>query len=220
MLLKKNRHHLLALLESFKKMGFEMNYSILNAADFGVPQNRRRLFIVGGRGFMINLPSPTVKRHITVREAIGDLEDDFEKPNHTRNQHADKVVKRWAALRPGESDPFYHRARLYADRPSVTIRAGGGYGPRGNHLAGFHPPIHYKFPRQLTVREAARIQGFPDWWIFEGSKTSTGRQVGNAVPPPLAAAVAAEVRRALLEWRQNGRRRVPPASGQLHLLGT
>lgn len=205
MMLKKNRHHLADLIRSFEGLGFTMRLGVLNAADFGTPQSRRRLIILGGRGFSIELPTPTVSRHTTVREAIEDLEDDRSAPNHTPNRHAPHVVKRWAALAEGESDPNYHRARLYADRPSTTIRAGGGYGPKGNHLAGFHPPIHYRFPRQLTVREAARLQGFPDRWIFDGSKTAQGRQVGNAVPPPMAAAIAAQVAAALSA--QKSRRR-------------
>ncbi len=200
---KKNRRHLGMLLESLEELGYVVSYDILNAADYGVPQIRRRLIVLGGRGFRIELPRPTHVTHLTVKEAIGDLEENQTASNHTRNNHAPHVRARWAALGPGEIDPGYRRARLWADRPSSTIRAGGGYGPKGDHLAGFHPPIHYRFPRQLTVREAARIQGFPDTWVFDGSKTAQGRQVGNAVPPPLAAAIAAKIREAL-DSRQEG----------------
>lgn len=194
----KHSRHLQDLLEAFEQEGFIMTVGVLDAADYGVPQHRKRLFVLGGRGFKIELPAPTVERHVTVREAIGDLEEDCTTPNHTRNKHAPHVAERWSKLGPGEMDPNYRRSRLDPDKPSVTIRAGGGMGPRGDHLAGFHPPIHYKFPRQLTVREAARIQGFPDDWIFAGSKTAQGRQVGNAVAPPVAAAVAESVKAALV----------------------
>ncbi|WP_027184797.1 DNA cytosine methyltransferase [Desulfovibrio inopinatus] len=205
MLNAKNKHHFEEMVKSFEAHGYRVNYSILNASDFGVPQNRRRLVLVGGLGFEIKLPSPTVKREVTVREAIEDLLKTKRAPNHEPNKHAPHVVARWKKLKEGESDPNYRRARLYADRPSSTIRAGGGYGPNDDHLAGFHPPIHYKLPRQLTVRESARIQGFPDSWIFCGSKTAQGRQVGNAVPPPLANAVAKEVRKALTSYfSENG----------------
>lgn len=196
---RKNRQHFNALVRTFEDHGFQIRHGVLNAADFGVPQMRKRVFVLGGRGFEIPLPKARVpeEEYVTVREAIEDLEDDHDAPNHVRNNHAAHVVERWSKLAEGESDPSYRRSRLVADEPSVTIRAGGGYGPNGDHLAGFHPPIHYKFPRQLTVRESARLQGFPDSWVFGGSKTAQGRQVGNAVPPPLAAAVAASVKEAL-----------------------
>jgi DNA (cytosine-5)-methyltransferase 1 len=197
MLHKKNRHHLDALLDSFEALGYELSIGVLNAVDFGTPQNRKRLVILGGLGFKIEFPDETVLRPVTVSEAICDLEGCTEAPNHTPNRHAPHVIMRWKKLAEGETDPLYRRARLFADRPSSTIRAGGGYGPKGNHLAGFHPPIHYRLPRQLTVRESARIQGFPDDWIFGGSKTAQGRQVGNAVAPPMARAIAKQVRLAL-----------------------
>lgn len=190
MLHTKNRMHFTELVSSLEALGFVVNYGVLNAADFGVAQNRRRLFVVAGRGFAIDLPKPSNVRPRTVREAIGDLVRKKNVPNHIPNQHADHVVRRWDQLKPGEADPNYRRARLDPDLPSTTIRAGGGHGPKGDHLAGFHPPIHFSLPRQLTVREAARIQGFPDSWIFQGSKTAQGRQVGNAVAPPVAEAVA------------------------------
>jgi len=207
MLRPSTRMYFNELLTAFEGLGFILSYGILNAADFGVPQNRRRLVVIGGRGFKIPLPSPTVKKHRTVRWAIADLERAHDAPNHEPNDHAPHVVARWSKLEEGEEDPGYRRARLYADRPSSTIRAGGGFGPKGDHLGGFHPPIHYALPRQLTVREAARIQGFPDSWKFDGSKTAQGRQVGNAVPPPLGTAIARAVAKALAGRSQTSRRR-------------
>lgn len=198
---KRHKKNFDELIHAFESHGFVMNYGVLDAADFGVPQHRKRLFILGGKGFRIPLPKPTCKHYVSVKEALEDLEDNYTASHHTRNNHAPHVVERWEKLGPGEVDPNYRRARLDPERPSTTIRAGGGYGPNGNHLGGFHPPIHYKFPRQLTVREAARIQGFPDEWIFEGPKTIQGRQVGNAVAPPVAAAVAQEVAKALVASR-------------------
>lgn len=201
----KNREHLDDLLEHLERDGYRVNYSVLDAADFGVPQRRRRLIVVGGRGFDIRLPKPSASRRVTVGEAILDLVDRTAL-NHEPNDHAQHVVDRWSRLAPGESDPGYRRSRLDARLPSVTIRAGGGYGPKGNHLGGFHPPIHPTLPRQLTVREAARLQTFPDDWEFKGPKTIQGRQVGNAVPPALAEAVAREIIAAL------EKRRMIPAS--------
>ena len=187
----KNEDHLHGIAEALRALGYAVELRILNAADYGVPQVRRRIFLMGLLGGSPSFPAPNAEHPRTVREAIGDLIGKTDEAlNHVPNKHAPHVVERWDKLAYGEVDPNYRRARLPADKPSHTIRAGGGYGPKGDHLAGFHPPIHYQLPRQLTVREAARLQSFPDEWVFKGSKTAQGRQVGNAVPPLLAEAVA------------------------------
>lgn len=194
----RNREHFEGIEKSLEEMGYNFDARVLNAADFGVPQNRKRLIVIGVRGADPHFPEPTVGDPPSVAEAIGDLLDMVDPAfNHRPNNHAPHVVERWKRLDYGETDPNYRRARLDPSLPSHTIRAGGGMGPNGDHLAGFHPPIHYELPRQLTVREAARIQSFPDEWIFQGSKTAQGRQVGNAVPPLLAQAVAEALRETL-----------------------
>ena len=214
MLRPSTRGYFDSILEAFRKLGFTLTYGVLNASDYGVPQNRKRLVVIGGKGFSVPLPLPTVTNPLTVRQAIGDLVRARNVPNHEPNKHAPHIVKRWDALAEGEEDPGYRRARLYADKPSVTIRAGGGFGPKGNHLAGFHPPIHYSLPRQLTVRESARLQGFPDSWIFAGSKTAQGRQVGNAVPPPLAAAIAITIAAELRKQKKQKKSSAKPYSAK------
>lgn len=192
---KKNGDHLAGIMDSLTAQGYDFDYGVLNAADFGSPQARRRLVVIGVRGAKATLPKPTHEgRHATVGETLMGLERNYSQEwNHVPPKHAPHVVERWNRLAPGETDPNYRRARLDAAKPSTTIRAGGGLGPNGDHLAGFHPPIHPTLPRQLTVREAAKIQSFPDSWIFKGSKTAQGRQVGNAVPVALAAAIARHV---------------------------
>lgn len=197
---KRNGDHLTGIMSALEEQGFDFAMGVLNAADFGVPQNRRRLIVVGVRDGEAKLPKPDpAMRQMTVNDAISDLATMPDAPtfNHVANSHAPHVIARWSALAPGQIDPNYRRGRLDAGKPSVTIRAGGGYGPKGNHLAGFHPPIHPSLPRQLTVREAARIQSFPDDWYFCGPKTIQGRQVGNAVPVKLASAIAWTVRELL-----------------------
>lgn len=197
---KKNAHHLNEFIAHLEQLGYSVTYGILNAADFGVPQERKRLILLAGLGWTPELPKPTHSdKRVSAKQAIGDLVKGAKKGilNHEPNDHAPHVVERWIRLAEGEVDPNYRRGRIYSDRPSPTIRAGGGHGPRGDHLAGFHPPIHYKLPRQLTVRESARIQSFPDDWIFQGSKTAQGRQVGNAVPPLLARAIGEALRAGL-----------------------
>jgi DNA (cytosine-5)-methyltransferase 1 len=192
---RKNGDHLSGIMSALEGQGYKFDYGVLNAADYGVPQARRRLIVVGLRDGVPTLPEPThVGRHLTVRQAIEDLDENFDEEfSHVPPVHAPHVAARWDQLGPGETDPNYRRARLHPDKPSTTIRAGGGYGPRGDHLAGFHPPIHPWRPRQLTVREAARLQSFPDDWILKGSKTAQGRQIGNAVPVRLAEAIGTQV---------------------------
>ncbi len=194
---KHNGDHLTGIMRALEEQGFNFSLGVLNAAEFGVPQSRRRLIVVGVRDGLAKLPTPKPAQRLrNVNDAILDLASMPDTPsfNHVANMHADHVVKRWSLLEPGQTDPNYRRGRLDGNRPSVTIRAGGGYGPKGNHLGGFHPPIHPTLPRQLTVREAARLQTFPDSWFFCGPKTIQGRQVGNAVPVELAAAIADTVR--------------------------
>lgn len=196
---KKNGDHLSGIIRALESQSYSFEYGVLNAADYGVPQARKRLIVIGVRGGRPELPTPTVREHSSSLEAISDLIGVAPDPkiNHVPNRHDPRVVARWSRLAPGEVDPNYRRSRLDPSRPSVTIRAGGGYGPNGNHLGGFHPPIHPTLPRQLTVREAARIQTFPDDWFLCGPKTIQGRQIGNAVPVRLAEAIARAVARSL-----------------------
>ncbi|WP_160331275.1 DNA cytosine methyltransferase [Rhodococcus ruber] len=211
---KRNDDHLTGIMHHLNEEGFNFAYGVLNAADYGVPQARRRLIILGVRNGVASLPEPITKNSpIPVWDAISDLVDHPSDPslNHTPNRHAPHVIERWNRLGPGESDPNYNRARLDPKKPSVTIRAGGGYGPSGNHLAGFHPPIHPTLPRQLTVREAARIQTFPDDWFLCGPKTIQGRQIGNAVPVKLAETIARHVVNLLV--KSTGIRETEPSLG-------
>lgn len=198
MMNKKNSHHIEEFIKRLSSLGYSTKYAVLDASAFGVPQSRKRLIVVAGLGFTPELPvaNPDAIK-VSAKEAIHDLLNRSDVPNHEPNKHAPHVIERWKKLKEGEVDPNYRRGRIYSDRPSPTIRAGGGHGPNGDHLAGFHPPIHYQLPRQLTVRESARIQSFPDDWIFCGSKTAQGRQVGNAVPPLLAKALGEALKRSI-----------------------
>ena len=231
--------------EGFRRDMLRAGYDVdepwlLDAADYGVPQRRRRVFIVGARcGLTLPAPpTPLGDKAPTTREAIGDLEaledrlpgpsgehdgelgpaspyalrlrgeiaDDDNRarprPRPTslmgcgRVRHATAIQQRFRDVSPGTSDPISRFLRLHPDSPAPTIRA-GTLPDRGSHTAP--RPIHYTFPRCITVREAARLQSMPDWFQVDRTKWRGYMQVGNAVPPLLARAVAGAIRRTAQE---------------------
>jgi DNA (cytosine-5)-methyltransferase 1 len=174
------RHNALSLrkvIEDFRALGYEVPFPHLyHAADYGVPQNRERVIIVGtlpGEQPFVH-PEPVCLRsdRVTALHALHDLEKlaEDESINHV-----------WSRA---NRSPDQGNRRLNADRPGHTI------------LAECHGNIqyHYKLPRRISMREAARIQSFPDNFIFDAKLRETERQVGNAVPPVLAWHVAEAVR--------------------------
>lgn len=158
--------------------------AILNAADYGIPQNRCRLFIVGNR---------TSDKFIfpEASQAIVPAYKAFEKPvdgleNHVTRQHKAESIIRYIELEYGERDHLGRVDRLDPNLPSKTVIGGGMRGGGRSHL---HPII----PRTLSVRESARLQTFPDKFIFRGSSARQFTQVGNAVPPLLALQLARSI---------------------------
>ena len=210
------------IVELFNSMGYSLNMGVLNAADYGVPQNRRRAVIIGKKdGNAPELPDPTNKS-VTVWDAISDLaylesgegkeeqeykypaESDYEKMlrkdssklfNHIATKHSPLALERLALIPPNagrEVLPEEHLTksiysgtwtRMKKDEISVTITTRFDTPSSGKFT---HPFLN----RAITVREAARIQSFPDNFHFVGNKGSQMKQVGNAVPPLLAAAIA------------------------------
>jgi DNA (cytosine-5)-methyltransferase 1 len=202
--------------------GWRIVADVLNAADYGVPQRRRRAIVIGSRVGDPSLPKAThgegLRPWATVRDAIGGLPKPVgtepradagapldlhfgRKPTaisreryravppggnrfDLQKNRLDLTPRCWVRKTSGGTDLF---GRLWWDRPSVTIRTEFFKPEKGRYL---HPEQH----RPITHREAARLQSFPDSFRFVGSKTEIARQIGNAVPPLLAAAIAAEVR--------------------------
>jgi len=183
------------ILSKLRELGFEVRAQIVAASDYGVPQLRRRLIVMGIKGAKtVSFPTPThgpgLFGHHSVHEAISDLPDagEFGETgiyNHEPTQHSLDMIKRLAKLKPGERERSSFHDRLHPDRLSYTLRAGSG---------NFTPlrPIHYRYNRVITARESARIQGFSDDFIWPDRipRLQQYRQIGNAVPPPLAAAFA------------------------------
>lgn len=201
--------------KEFSKLGYTITDKILFAPDYGVPQIRKRLFFVGLKnGEVFEFPEPLVTsdKYVGCEAAIGDLHDftddlgsdiaEYKKPattpyqkkmrnntdklfNHVGTKHTDLVIDvisqvpeggNHKDLPPGvgESRKFNEAwTRYHSQKPSKTIDTG-----HRNHF-------HYKYHRVPSVRENARLQSFPDDFVFYGNKTQQYKQVGNAVPPLL-----------------------------------
>lgn len=206
------------------KEGFQTDAAILNTADYGAPQTRRRTIVIGWKGRLWAPQFPPLPTHAepgkgsnlppwrTVREYISDLpapvhdeiKGDAPLNLHIRRNPTEKSLARYKAVPPGGNRFDLQRnaldltpacwirktsggtdlfGRLWWDRPSVTIRTEFYKPEKGRYL---HPDQH----RPITHREAARLMGFPDDFVFRGTKVEIARQIGNAVPPPFAGALA------------------------------
>lgn len=157
---------------------------VLLAAEHNVPQNRTRLFIIGNRlGKDFHPPKPT-GHQLCCEGAFRLALDGIE--NHITRSHSAESIQRYMKLDYGCRDQLGRVDRLNPTLPSKTVIAGGTAGGGRSHL---HPYI----PRTLSVRESARLQTFPDDYVFLGPSARQFTQVGNAVPPVLAAQLAAAI---------------------------
>ncbi len=154
---------------------------VLNSAHYGVPQARERLFVVGTRnGSKFVFPEESTSQigcGSVLRPILKEV------PNHETRTHRLSSLRRYRTLDYGQRDQLGRVDRLDPNAPSKTVIAGGNTGGGRSHL---HPEI----PRTLTVRECARLQTFPDSYAFVGPMGRQFTQVGNAVPPVLAAQMA------------------------------
>lgn len=198
-----HRDRFLAIKARLSEIGFEVREAILNAADYGVPQSRTRLILVG---FNRNLcegaawsPPEPLQTRVTVRQTFEGLPEPtyFRKglapadirhhPNHWCMQPKSPKFTRAGALLEGKRS---HRSfkTLSWDEPSITV----AYGHREVHV---HPGCH----RRLSVFEAMLLQGFPPTYVLTGNLSSQITQVSEAVPPPMAYAIASSIREQLTD---------------------
>ena len=212
-----------SILQKFTNMGYNIQYKILCAADYGVPQNRKRVVFVGIKKGHFEYPA-VMEEKVSCSMALSDLptlenelgdenvpyltkpQNHYQKlmrknsqmvMNHVAASHSEKVKKIISLVPDGGNykdlpDEYansrnFHVAwtRFASDKPAPTIDTG--------HRHHFH----YKYNRVPTVRECARLQSFPDDFIFLGNKTQQFRQVGNAVPPLMAQCIAEQLKKVL-----------------------
>jgi DNA (cytosine-5)-methyltransferase 1 len=236
------------LLESANRLGYTCSYRILNAADYGVPQIRERLFLVGTRERVPfefpeathcrresgDLFSSSLRSWRTAGEVLNDLDTDVDDDagHKAGGKHQDLLQ----LVPPGDNYLFFTEERghpkplfrwrsrywsfllkLSPDLPSWTIQA-----RRSNNMG----PFHWR-SRILRINEVKRLQGFPDKWFLAGNVEQQWRQIGNAVPPPLAAALGAALKRHLeqsdergTDTRKPGRKAVETPQPERILSGT
>jgi hypothetical protein len=174
-----------AAIDQLESAGYAVEQPfVLDASHFGIPQQRQRLFVVGSRsGHSFVRPEPATAPAAAGSVLVG---RNGSAPNNETREHKAESILRYSKLGYGERDQLGRVDRLDPVLPSKTVIAGGTNGGGRSHL---HPEI----PRTLSVRECARLQTFPDDYIFVGPTARQFTQVGNAVPPVLAAQIGRSV---------------------------
>ncbi|GAA3514055.1 DNA cytosine methyltransferase [Georgenia daeguensis] len=180
--------------QQLKDLGYRPDWHLLNASDFGVPQLRPRVVFVAIRedvGRPFEWPTPSSDPAPTVGEALGDL----------MAANGWEGAEEWAARANTIAPTLVGGSKKHGGPdlgPTRARRAWEALGVNGKTLAEEAPEPGFKGMPRLTVRMAARIQGFPDDWEITGRKTNAYRQVGNAFPPPVARAVGEQIKTTLL----------------------
>ncbi len=183
----------LHLKSQLNKLGYTVEWRLLNASDFGVPQLRPRVVIVAIRKDLVEaFDWPTVLPHNP--PTVGETLKDLMAANNWRG------AARWAAQANDIAPTIVGGSKKHGGPdlgPTRARQAWATLGVEGRTIAETAPERDFVGMPRLTVRMVARIQGFPDSWQFQGRKTNAYRQVGNAFPPPVARAVANNVKVAL-----------------------
>jgi len=235
----KHKQILKEIIQELESIGYEIirPWQVLNAKDYGVPQSRERLFLIGAKYGKVlpDYPDPRAYKVVNCDQALGDLPDSeiFEEllesdevlfsylkkasgysslmrctndstwklgykrnwnrkllTSSLRTNHTEISRRRFQETQPSKVEKISRFHKLSADGFANTLRAGTD-SARGAFTSP--RPIHYKYPRCVTVREMARLHGFPDWFRFHKTKWHGARQIGNSVPPPLGYALGKEL---------------------------
>lgn len=183
-LLYQNKWYLEEILDRLSALGYQIDAKVLNAVHYGVPQNRERLIVVGHKGGF-SFPKP-LQQVITAGQALDDLATSLPPESKFLTASMDEYVAKY------ERASFCKVPRdLHLDRPSRTVTCRNLAAATGDMM---RIKLEDGRRRRLLIREAARLQSFPDWFDFVGKETSQFYQIGNAVPPLLAYHLAQSVR--------------------------
>ncbi|ARJ13152.1 DNA (cytosine-5-)-methyltransferase [Staphylococcus lugdunensis] len=193
---------------AIKSLGYNVEYKILQSANYHIPQKRQRVIIVASKGLGFKFPDETNKK-LTIKDAIDDLPplnsgETSDIPNHNAMNHKPEMLEKMKyvtdggnrndippELRPKSGDVRKY-IRYNSSEPSIPI------------TGDMRKVFHYSQNRALTARELARIQTFPDTFIFKGTSINIQQQIGNAVPPKLAFLLAQQTKAFLLKEEKIG----------------
>lgn len=200
------------IINSLQNCGYRINAHKYQFADYGIPQKRNRIVIVGIRddqNYEYVVPKPSNIK-MTARQALENISQDSE--NHELTKHAPHIIKRLQHIKPGNNawnselpadlqlkmsgatlSQIYKR--LSPDEPAYTVTGSGG---GGTHI------YHWEEPRALTNRERARLQTFPDDFVFQGAKESVRKQIGMAIPPNGARVIFQALLKSMLSIEYDG----------------
>ena len=198
------------VLNEFNKLGYSISYALLNAANYGVPEKRERVVMIGHLGDRVPIPAPThsesgafgTKKWVSLRDSIGDLQGKPMRyiPLRSRMEKYMKLIgegENWTKLDPAVAKEAMGKAYVLSGGKTGFLRRLSFDEPAPTLVTSPTMPAtqlcHPKELRPLSVEEYARIQQFPDTWIFEGRIESIYKQIGNAVPVGLGKAVGNQI---------------------------